>query len=63
MGEKTYLVRLKLPDSSIFAVVASSAAIHGEHLVLLNSKGQLAALFMMDAIKFWYELPCPMSDA
>ncbi len=37
-------------------VIAATAEIHGEHLVLLNSHGQLAALFVLDMVESWNEL-------
>ncbi len=37
-------------------VTAATAEIHGEHLVLLDSQGQLAALFVLDMVESWNEL-------
>ena len=42
MTDKTYLVRLKPRELGLHVVVAASAEIHGEHIVLLNSDGKLA---------------------
>jgi hypothetical protein len=57
MADKTYLVRFKPPEISTQPVVAERAEIHGEHLVFLNSKGQLAALFLMEIVESWSEVP------
>jgi hypothetical protein len=57
MSEKTYMLRFKTPELSMRAVIASTAEIHGEHLVLLNSQGQLAALFVLEMIESWNEVP------
>ena len=38
-------------------VTAASAEIHGEHLVLLDSTGKLAALFLLEIVESWSELP------
>ena len=45
MVDQTYLVALKLPESSIRRVSAASFAFHGDHLAFLDAKGRLAALF------------------
>jgi hypothetical protein len=34
----------------------SLAQIHGEHLVFLTSKGELAALFLLEIVEDWSEL-------
>jgi hypothetical protein len=55
MTDKTYLVRLKPRELGIHFVVAASAEIHGEHIVLLNSDGKLAALFLLEIVENWTE--------
>jgi hypothetical protein len=57
MTDKTYLVRFKPPEISTQPVVAERAEIHGEHLVFLNSKGELVALFLMEIVEGWSETP------
>jgi hypothetical protein len=57
MSEKTYLLRFKPPELAMRTVIASTAEIHGEHLVLLNSQGQLAALFVLEMVESWNEVP------
>jgi hypothetical protein len=55
MTDKTYLVRLKPRELGVHLVVAASAEIHGEHIVLLNSDGKLAALFLLEIVENWTE--------
>jgi hypothetical protein len=50
---KTYLVRLKPPSEAIQRVAASRFAIHHEHLVFVDSEGNLAALFLMELVQSW----------
>jgi hypothetical protein len=57
MAEKIYLIRFKPPNLETATVVAARAEIQGEHLVLLNSDGELAALFMLDVVESWSEVP------
>jgi hypothetical protein len=51
MTNKTYLVRLKPRELGLHVAVAASAEIHGEHIVLLNSEGKLAALFLLEIVE------------
>jgi hypothetical protein len=55
MTDKTYLVRLKPRELGLHVVLAASAEIHGEHIVLLNSEGKLAALFLLEIVENWTE--------
>lgn len=41
------------------AVIAAKAEIHDEHLALLNAKGKLAALFLMEIVESWSVLGNP----
>ena len=61
MTDKTHLLRLKPPTLGIQQVLASRVEIHGEHLVLLNSEGKLAALFLAQVVQSWSVLPAPPS--
>ena len=61
MTDKTYLVRFKPRELGIKAVIAARAEIHGEHIALLNSKGELAALFLMEIVESWSVLGGAMS--
>jgi hypothetical protein len=54
--DKTYLLQLKPPGFSTRIVVAATAEIHGDHLILLNSRGQLAALFILEMVESWNRL-------
>jgi hypothetical protein len=36
--------------------IASRAEVHGDHLVLLDSAGRMAALFLLDIVESWKEL-------
>jgi hypothetical protein len=55
-ADKTYSVRLKPPEISTQVVVAEAAQVYGEHLVFLNSKRELAALFLLEIVEDWSEL-------
>jgi hypothetical protein len=61
MTDKTHLLRLKPPALGVQHVLASSVEVHGEHLVLLNSEGKLAALFLTQVVESWNVLPAPPS--
>jgi hypothetical protein len=58
MTDKTYLVRLKPRELGLHVVIAASAEIHGEHIVLLNSDRKLAALFLLEIVETWTETGC-----
>ena len=51
MAEKRYLIRLRLPRPRILVLMAASVEIHADHLVYLNSKGELMFLFMLETIE------------
>jgi len=54
--DKTYLLQLKPSGLPTRIVVAATAEIHGEHLILLNSRGQLAGLFVLEMVESWNHL-------
>jgi hypothetical protein len=56
MPDKTFIRRFKSPEPSMRAVVAATAGIYGDHLILLNSKGLPAALFVSETVESWNEL-------
>jgi hypothetical protein len=56
MPAKTYIVRFKPPELSSRFVTAASFQIQGEHLVFLNSKDELAALFLLEELESWDEI-------
>jgi hypothetical protein len=57
MAEKTFIVRFKARELSTQLVIAANAEIHAEHMILLNSTGTVAALFLLDVVESWTELP------
>lgn len=57
MADKIYLIRFKPPTLGSVTVVAARAEFQGEHLVLLNSEGELAALFMLEVVESCFEAP------
>jgi hypothetical protein len=44
-------VRFKPPQTEIQLFAASSTEIQGDHIVLLNSEGRLAALLLLDIVE------------
>ncbi len=61
MDDKRYLVSCKTPEISMQSVVAASGEVHGEHLVFLNSRGELAAMFLLEIVESWSG-PAPASS-
>jgi hypothetical protein len=57
MTDRTFIVRFKVPGLGTQRVMATNAEVHAEHIVLLNSTGKLAALFLMEVVESWTELP------
>ena len=55
MVDTTFLVHFKNPNLGTEPVFAARAEVRGEHLLLLQSNGQLAAAFMLENIKSWSE--------
>jgi hypothetical protein len=55
MVDHSYRVRLK--TQTVQHVIASSVQLYGDHLVFVNSNGQLAALFLKDLVHSWNMLP------
>jgi hypothetical protein len=55
MVDHNYRVRLK--TQTVQHVTASTVELHGDHLVFVNSRGQLAALFLRDLVRSWKMLP------
>ena len=56
MIDKTLLIRLKPPGLSLQLVIATRVEIQAEHLAFVNSKGKLAALFLLEAVEGWFEV-------
>jgi hypothetical protein len=57
MSEILYLIRFKPASLRPQTLVAATAEIHGEHLVLLQANGQISALFLMDEVASWSQIP------
>jgi hypothetical protein len=53
MADRRFLVRVKQPEFSTQPVKAERADIQGEHLTFINSKGELAAMFLMSVVESW----------
>jgi hypothetical protein len=49
--EKTYIVKFIRTEMNIQTVIAARAEIRGDHLVFLNSDGELAATFLLKMIE------------
>jgi hypothetical protein len=56
MIDTTFLIEFHTPDLGAQSVIAARAEVRGEHLLLLNSTGQLAAVFMRENVKSWSEV-------
>ncbi|HTZ61022.1 MAG TPA: hypothetical protein VMB49_23095 [Acidobacteriaceae bacterium] len=59
MADKRFLVVFRPPKRGRQEVIASKAEIHGDHLALINSEGNLAALFLLDVVESWNEVEPP----
>jgi hypothetical protein len=57
MADVTFVVRFKSRDLQPQLVSASRVEIQGDHLVFLDSLGKLIALFLMEAVESWSEIP------
>jgi hypothetical protein len=53
MADQRYLVSCQTPEISTQSVVAASCEVCGEHLVFTNSKGELAAIFLLEIVESW----------
>jgi hypothetical protein len=53
MTGKTYQVSCKTPETSTQSVIAASCDVYGDHLVFLNSRGELAAMFLLEIVESW----------
>jgi hypothetical protein len=55
---KTFLVKFKPSALGVVqTVIAATVEVHDEHLTFLNSQGKLAALFLLELIQSYRELP------
>jgi len=53
MTEKMYVIRFEPPESSTQRVVAATAEIVDDYLVLLHGDGTVSALFLADVVGGW----------
>jgi hypothetical protein len=65
MVDQTYFVTMRPPSHAIQQVFAATAEVRGSHLVFVDAKGNLAALFLLDMVESWSVLPpkMPVSGA
>jgi hypothetical protein len=54
--------RVRLTTQTAQHVIASTVQLHGDHLVFVNSKGQLTALFLKNLVRSWNMLPNVLPD-
>jgi hypothetical protein len=57
MVDPIYLVTLKPPSRSTQHMVALTGGVPGDHLVFLDAKGNLAAMFLLKLVESWDVLP------
>jgi hypothetical protein len=57
-----YNYRVRLKNQTVLHVIAATVLLHGDHLVFVNSKGQLTALFLKDLVRSWKMLPDTLPD-
>jgi hypothetical protein len=55
MVDTKFLIEFHTPDLGALCVFASHVEVRGDHLLLLNSDGQLAEVFMLENVKSWSE--------
>ena len=60
MADHNY--RVHLTTQTVQHVIASTVQLHGDHLVFVNAKGQLTALFLKDLVRRWKMLPNTVPD-
>jgi hypothetical protein len=53
MVDQTYLVTLRPSSRAIQEVFAATAEVRGNHLVFVDAKGSVAALFLLDLVESW----------
>jgi hypothetical protein len=57
-----HVYRVRLTTQTVHHVIASTVELHGDHLVFVNSQGQLTALFLKDLVRSWNMLPNTAPD-
>jgi hypothetical protein len=63
MADRTFLIRFRSPEPSTQHVIASRAQVQGEHLVLFNAQGKLAALFSLNVVESWNDVEAGRSSS
>jgi hypothetical protein len=53
--DKKYIVRFKPPETSVQPVIAATAEVVDDYLVLHKADGELAGLFAMEIVESWSE--------
>lgn len=53
MSVKTYFVQFKPSGMIAQLVIAASAEIEGDHIVMRDSQGEMVASFSMDLVESW----------
>jgi hypothetical protein len=61
MVDQSYLVTMRPPSHAIQQVFAATAEVRGSHLVFVDAKGNLAALFLRELVESWNVLPTKMA--
>ena len=54
--------RVRLTTQTVQHVIASTVGLYGDHLVFVNSNGQLTALFLKNMVRSWNMLPNVLPD-
>jgi hypothetical protein len=60
MVDQTYFVTMRPPSHAIQQVFAATAEVRGNHLVFVDAKNNLAALFLLDLVERWGVVPPKM---
>jgi hypothetical protein len=60
MVDQTYFVAMRPPSHAIQQVFAATAEVRGNHLVFVDAKNNLAALFPLDLVESWSVVPPKM---
>jgi len=55
--EKSWIVFFNRPQLESQLVVAANATVVGDHLIFTNSKGDLVALFLLEVVANYSEVP------
>jgi hypothetical protein len=55
--DKTWIVSFKRPQLETQLVVAANAMVVGDHLVFINSKGDMVCLFLLEVVESYTEVP------